>query len=385
VEGMMTDVSRFAHYGENGVLALLSDSTNVEKEGYTLSDSQIGETLEGIMGGKDGRIIIALFASNISRIQQIINLAADRDRKVIFNGRSIEVSVQIARELGHLKIPRGMEIDLQDIDQYPSDQLVVVTTGSQGEPMSALARIASGTHKHFKIKPDDTVVLSSKFIPGNEKAIANIINNLYKLGADVIYEKISSIHVSGHAFREELKLMIRLTRPKYFIPIHGEYRHLTLHSRLAREAGLEPDNIFLAENGQTICFDEKGCRISESVPTGRVFIDGKGVGDVGRSVLKERRNLSEDGMVVVNMAFDEETGIVVYGPEIASHGFVFVTETGHLLEDAQCVILEIVEEIGYDTPNRVDEIRARVKTALKQYFNFAIKRRPVIIPFIVEI
>jgi len=385
VEGMMTDVSKFAHYGERGVLALLSDSTNVEKEGYTLSDSQIGETLEGIMGGKNGRIIIALFASNIARIQQIINLAAAGGRKVIFNGRSIEVSVQIARELGHLNIPRGMEIGLEDIEQYPESELVVITTGSQGEPMSALARIAAGTHKHFQIKPDDTVVLSSKFIPGNEKAIANIINNLYKLGADVIYEKISSIHVSGHAFREELKLMIRLTRPKYFIPIHGEYRHLTLHTRLAREAGIEPENVFLAENGQTICFDEESCRISDRVPTGRIFIDGKGIGDVGRSVLKERRNLSEDGLVVVNMAFDEETGIVVYGPEIASHGFVFQTETGHLLEDAQCVILEIVEEIGYDTPNRVDEIRAKVKTALKQYFNFAIKRRPVILPFIVEI
>jgi ribonuclease J len=295
------------------------------------------------------------------------------------------VSVQIAKELGHLNIPPGMEIEVEDIDNYPDDELVVITTGSQGEPMSALARIAGGTHKHFQIKPDDTVVLSSKFIPGNEKAIANIINNLYKLGADVIYEKISSIHVSGHAFREELKLMIRLTRPKYFIPIHGEYRHLTLHTRLAMEAGVKPDNVILAENGQTIRFDENGCRITDPVPTGRVFIDGKGIGDVGRSVLKERRNLSEDGLVVVNMAFDEETGIVVYGPEIVSHGFVFLTETGHLLEDAQCVILEIVEEIGYETPDRVDKIRARVKTALKQYFNFAIKRRPVILPFIVEI
>jgi ribonuclease J len=385
VDGMMTDVSKFAHYGEKGVLALLSDSTNVEKEGYTLSDSQIGETLESLMGGKDGRIIIALFASNISRIQQIINLAADRDRKVLFNGRSLEASVQIAKELGYLNIPQGMEIDLQDMEQYPDNQLVVITTGSQGEPMSALARIAGGTHKHVDIKPEDTVVLSSKFIPGNEKAIAGLINNLYKLGADVIYEKISSIHVSGHAFREELKLMIRLTRPKYFIPIHGEYRHLTLHTRLAREAGIPLENVFLAENGQTICFDDNGCHIAERIPTGRIFIDGKGIGDVGRSVLKERRNLSEDGLVVVNMAFDEETGIVVYGPEIVSHGFVFQTETGHLLEDAKCVILEIVEEIGYDTPNRVNEIRTKVKTALKQYFNFAIRRRPVILPFIVEI
>ena len=385
VDGMMTDVNKFAHYGENGVLALLSDSTNVEKEGYTLSDNQIGKTLEGIMSGKDGRIIIALFASNIARIQQIINLAGARDRKIIFNGRSIEVSVQIARELGHLNIPPEMEIDLEDIDQYPDDQVVVITTGSQGEPMSALARIAAGTHKHFRVKPADTVILSSKFIPGNEKAIANIINTLYKLGADVIYEKISDIHVSGHAFREELKLMIRLTRPKYFIPIHGEYRHLILHSRLARQAGISPENVILAENGQMVCFDQNCGKLADRVTTGRVFIDGKGIGDVGRSVLKERRNLSEDGLVVVNMAFDEETGIVIYGPEIASRGFVFQTETGHLLEDAKCVILEIVEETGFDTPDRVDIIRSKVKTALKQYFNYAIKRRPVILPFIVEI
>lgn len=385
LEGMMTDVNKFAHYGEEGVLALLSDSTNVEKEGYTLSDSQIGDTLGSIISGKNGRIIIALFASNVARIQQIINIAESNNRKIIFNGRSIEASVQVASDLGHIHIPSGMEISLDDIESYPDDQLIVITTGSQGEPMSSLSRIASRTHKRLRIKPDDTVILSSKFIPGNEKAIAGIINNLYKLGADVIYEKISAIHVSGHAFREELKLMIRLTRPTYFIPIHGEYRHLILHARLARQAGIPEGNVFLVENGQMIRFDDHGGRMTDRVATGRVFVDGKGVGDVGRSVLKERRNLSEDGLVVVNMAFDEETGIIVYGPEIVSRGFVFETETGHLLEDAKCVILEIVEETGYDTLDRVDAIRTKVKTALRQYFNFTIKRRPVILPFIVEI
>ena len=334
---------------------------------------------------KNGRIIIALFASNIARIQQIINLAENSNRKIIFNGRSIGVSVRVARDLGHIKIPPGMEISLEDIENHPDEQVVVITTGSQGEPMSSLARIASGTHKQLRIKPDDTVILSSKFIPGNEKAIASIINNLYRLGADVIYEKISAIHVSGHAFREELKLMIRLTRPTYFIPVHGEYRHLTLHARLAQEAGIPSENVLLIENGQMIRFEKNSACLSDRVPTGRVFIDGKGIGDVGRSVLKERRHLSEDGLVVVNMAFDEETGIVVYGPEIVSQGFVFQTETGHLLEDAKCVVLEIVDETGYDTPDRVDAIRTKVKTALRQYFNFAIKRRPVILPFIVEI
>jgi ribonuclease J len=251
--------------------------------------------------------------------------------------------------------------------------------------MSALARMSAGTHKQIKIKKGDTVVLSSKFIPGNEKAIAKIINNLYRKGADVIYEKISDIHVSGHAFREELKLMIKLTRPRYFIPIHGEYRHLILHSRLAREMGIPEKNILLAENGQIIEFDKKGGRINGRIPTGRVLIDGKGVGDVGRSVLKERRALSEEGMVAVTMAFDEETGVVVYGPEIVSRGFVFETESGYLLEDAQCVVLEIVEEITPEVVNRVDKIRSKIKTALRQYFFFTIGRRPVILPFIMEV
>ena len=385
INGMLTDVNRFARCGEKGVLALLSDSTNVEKEGYTISDKEISDTLARIMEGKKGRIIIALFASNITRIQHIVNIAREREKKIVISGRSIEISVNIARELGYLSVPEGMEIGIDQISDFPDDEIIMVTTGSQGEPMSALARMASGTHKQIKVKQEDTVILSSKFIPGNEKAIANIINRLYKRGADVIYEKISEIHVSGHAFREELKLMINLTKPKYFIPIHGEYRHLTLHARLAEQVGILHENVILAENGQIIKFDESGGCIEESITTGRVLVDGKGIGDVGRSVLKERRLLSEHGLVVVNMAFDEETGIVVYGPEIVSKGFVFETETGHLVKDAQCVILEIVEEIGPDVPGRVDKIRKKIKSDLKNYFFFTIGRRPVIIPFIIEV
>ena len=385
INGMLTDVNRFARCGEKGVLALLSDSTNVEKEGYTISDKEISDTLARIMEGKKGRIIIALFASNITRIQHIVNIAREREKKIVISGRSIEISVNIARELGYLSVPEGMEIGIDQIGDFPDDEIIMVTTGSQGEPMSALARMASGTHKQIKVKQEDTVILSSKFIPGNEKAIANIINRLYKRGADVIYEKISEIHVSGHAFREELKLMINLTKPKYFIPIHGEYRHLTLHARLAEQVGILHENVILAENGQIIKFDESGGSIEESITTGRVLVDGKGIGDVGRSVLKERRLLSEHGLVVVNMAFDEETGIVVYGPEIVSKGFVFETETGHLVKDAQCVILEIVEEIGPDVPGRVDKIRKKIKSDLKNYFFFTIGRRPVIIPFIIEV
>ncbi|NNL77737.1 MAG: ribonuclease J, partial [Desulfobacterales bacterium] len=378
--GMTTDLNRFAACGQKGVLALLSDSTNVEKEGYTISDKEIGETLDRIITDSHGRIIVALFASNVARIQLIVDIAGARGKKIVISGRSIEVSVNIARALGHLSIPEDMEIDIDQIPDFSNDNLIIITTGSQGEPMSALARMASGTHKHIKIKADDTVILSSKFIPGNEKAIGKIINNLYRQGADVIYEKISDIHVSGHAFREELKLMVNLTKPEYFIPVHGEYRHLVLHARLAKDVGISENKILLAENGQIIEFDKSGGRLSGSVTTGRVLIDGKGVGDVGRSVLKERRVLSEEGIVAVTMAFDEDTGIIMYGPEIVSRGFVFETQTGHLIDDAQCVILEIVEEISPEVPNRVDRIRSKIQTALRQYFFFTIGRRPVILP-----
>jgi ribonuclease J len=383
--GLATDVGRFAQCGEKGVLALLSDSTNIEKEGYTISARAIGEKLARIVDESRGRIIIALFASNINRIQQIVNIAVERGKKIVFNGRSIEVAVTIARNLGYIQIPVGVEIDTDDIGRYPDDEVIIITTGSQGEPMSALARMAAGNHKQIKTKKEDTIILSSKFIPGNEKAIGHIINKLYKRGANVIYEKISEIHVSGHAFQEELKLMINLTRPKYFIPIHGEYRHLFLHSRLAQQMGIPSERVLLAENGQIIEFDATGGRVKDSVLTGRVLIDGKGVGDVGRSVLKERRLLSEEGLVVVNLAFDEETGTVVYGPEIVSRGFVFETETGHLVEDAQCVILEIIEDVDPEVPDRIKVIRSRLQSALRQYFYFTIGRRPVILPFVMVI
>lgn len=385
IDGMMTDINRFAQCGREGVLALLSDSTNVEREGFTKSAQEIGETLANITRGSKGRIIIALFASNIARIQQITKIAQERSRKVVFNGRSLEVSVGIAKKLGYIEIPPKMEIEIDQIDNFADDEIIMIMTGSQGEPMSALARIAAGTHKQLKIKKDDTVILSSKFIPGNEKAITNIINRLYRQGADVIYEKISSIHVSGHALQEELKLMINLTKPEYFIPIHGEYRHLILHSRLAEKVGIARENILLAQNGQIIEFDKSGGSISGTVSTGRVLVDGKGIGDVGRSVLKERRALSEEGLVVVNIAFDEETGIVLYGPEIVSRGFVFETQTGHLLEEAKCVVLEIVEEVTHEDQNRLAIIQSKIKSALRQYFYFAIKRRPVILPFVMEI
>jgi ribonuclease J len=383
--GSSTDVAKFSRCGERGVLALLSDSTNIEREGATVPDSRIGETLAQIVERSPGRVIVALFASNIGRIQMIVDIARQAGRKVIISGRNIEASAEIAKSLGYLQVPRGLELSLALVQDYADDETVIVTTGSQGEPMSALARMASGAHKQIKIKPGDTVVLSSKFIPGNERAITKIIDNLYRRGADVIYEKISDIHVSGHAFRDELKQMIQLTRPQHFIPVHGEYRHLILHARLARDMGLDERHILLAENGQVIEFERGVGRLAGCVETGRVLIDGKGVGDVGRAVLKERRLLSEEGVVAVTMALDEATGIITYGPEIVSRGVVFETETGHLLQDAHCVVLEVVEELPPETPNRVERMRTRIQTALRQYFFYTIGRRPVILPFIMEV
>lgn len=399
-ESNVTDISRFARLGEEGVLALFSDSTNVEREGYTDSDQKVGEALAKIVSESDGRVIIALFASNIFRIQQIINIAIHTRRKIVFNGRSIEQTVAAARELGYLTYPDGMALDVKRVNSLPDSEVLIITTGSQGEPMSALARMATGFHKQVNIKRGDSVILSSKSIPGNEKAISNIINNLYRRGARVVYDKIAPVHVSGHACQEELKLMISLTRPEYFIPIHGEYRHLVTHARLAEKLGIPRKHVLLAENGNIISFVEQSegtavgeetaygtitGKISGSVNSGRVLIDGKGIGDVGRSVLKERRNLSEDGLVVVSMIIDEETGIVLYGPELISKGFVFGAETGYLVDDAQCVILEIVEEIEAGAHSRVDLIRSRLQKALKQYFFFTIRRRPVIVPIIIEV
>ncbi|MCU0540466.1 MAG: ribonuclease J [Desulfobacterales bacterium] len=341
--GMSTDLNAFARCGERGVLALMSDSTNIERDGATLPDAQIGETLARIAARSPGRIIV------------------------------------------YLQLPAGSEVSIELVSELPDERVLIITTGSQGEPMSALARMAAGTHKQIKIKKGDTVVLSSKFIPGNERAITRIIDNLYRRGAEVVYEKISDVHASGHAFRDELRLMINLTRPRYFIPIHGEYRHLVLHGRLAQETGIDRERVLLVENGQVIEFENGAARLQGCVGTGRVLIDGKGVGDVGRAVLKERRMLSEEGFVAVTLAFDEATGIIVYGPEILSKGFVFETETGHLLQDAHCVVLEVVEELPPETPHRIDRIRTRLQTELRQYFFYTIGRRPVILPFVMEV
>ncbi len=380
-----TDVSRFARLGDQGILALLSDSTNVENEGYTISDQKVADSLGEIVAKSEGRVIVALFASNIFRIQQIVNIALKNNRKVVLNGRSILQTVAVAKELNHFSCPDAMILDVKKVNSFPDNKILIITTGSQGESMSALARMSTGLHKQVNIKKGDSVILSSKVIPGNEKAISSIINSLYRRGADVVYDKIARVHVSGHACQEELKLMISLTKPEYFIPVHGEYRHLVIHARLAEKLGIPRKKAIVAENGHIICFDEEGGRIEGKIQTGRVLIDGKGVGDVGASVLRQRRDLSEDGLVVVTMVLDEETGIVLYGPELVSRGFIFGAETGYLVDDAQCVILEIVEEIDSGVDSRINLIRSRLQKALKQYFFFTIGRRPVILPVIVEV
>lgn len=380
-----TDISTFAKFGEQGVLALLSDSTNVEVKGYTMSEQEVARNLKKRIDVAEGRVIVALFASNVFRIQQVIDIAVKNNRKVIFNGRSMEQIVAVAKELGHLNYPLNTVVDVKQINKYKDNELVIITTGSQGEPMSSLVRMASGMHKHIKIKKGDYVILSSKHIPGNEKAIANIINKLYRRGAEVVYSKVAQIHASGHAHREELKLMINLTKPKYFIPIHGEYRHLVAHARLAEKLGLPSENVIVAEDGHVVTFDKDGGRIDGSVHTGRILVDGKGIGDVGRSVLKERRELSEGGLVVVSMILDEETGVVLHGPELISKGFVFDAATGYLVDDAQCVILEIMEEMDSGVEDRIEQLKRKLQIGLKQYFAFAINRRPLIVPVIIEV
>lgn len=384
VQGELTDMNRFAEHGERGVLALLSDSTNVEREGYTLSEKEIGDKLHDIFEDCHGRIIVALFSSNIGRIQQIVNAARTEGRKIVFCGRSMHASVNIAKSLGLLDVSDEMEITTGQIKDTPDHEIVIVTTGSQGEPMSVLHRIAMDMHKQIRVKEGDTVIFSSKFIPGNERAITHIINRLYKSGARVIYEKVSDIHVSGHAFQEELKLMINLTKPKYFIPIHGEYRHLIRHTHLAGEVGISPERILLAEDGQVICFDETGGHIDGSVPSGRVLIDGKGVGDVERSILKERRYLSQEGMIIVTVALDKHTGKIIKGPDLESHGFVIDSEKSEILEAAKVVIGEIIDA-ETEEPGRQDVLRRKMKKALQKYLYSVIQRRPVVFPIILEV
>ena len=386
VDGEVMDYARFSEYGEAGVLLFMSDSTNVEKEGYTLSEREIGYNLEEIFRKCTGRIIVASFSSNIHRIQQVIDSAAKFGRKVALNGKSMAANVRIARALGYLKAPDGLVIDLKEVDGIPHDKLVLLTTGSQGEPMSALTRMAMDNHKQIKVVKGDTVILSSKFIPGHEKAISTMMNHLYRRGAEVIYEKVSEVHVSGHASQEELKIMLNMVKPKYFLPVHGEYRHLVLHGKLARKVGIPEENVIVAEDGDVVELTADGGLVrGNKVESGRVFVDGKGVGDVSEMVLKDRGHLSQDGMVLAVVAINNSTGEIVYGPEIITRGLVHEDESPELIENAKAVILEAMNSINTEAKTEQLEVNEEVRRALRRYFNKTLERRPVILPVIIEI
>lgn len=386
VDGRRFDMARFGKYGEQGVLALFADSTNVERPGYTLSEKDVGATLRDIFRECLGRIIVAVFASNLHRIQQVVQLAREFGRRVLLNGRSMVINVRIARELGYIDFPGDDEITLQDLAYLPDSEVLMLTTGSQGEPMSALTRMAFNDHKKLKVKPGDTIVLSSKFIPGNERTIQNIINHLYRHGAEVIYEQVRDIHVSGHAYREELKAMINVVQPNYFIPVHGEFRHLVKHRQLAVDTGIPEENCLLIENGGVVEFYPDGVLTGEHVETGRVLVDGKGVGDVGGVVLRDRRHLSEDGMVIASLVFNKETQELVSGPDILSRGFIHEEAKPELLDDAKCVIFETIDkQLSEGTELDCTVLQEDIRRELKRFFNRVLDRRPVIYPIVVEI
>ena len=385
VDSQFTDLIRFAHFGAKGVLAFFSDSTNAEKEGYTLSEKDVRKTLEDLFQTCRGRLVVASFASNITRIQQVISLAAKFGRKIVFNGKSMITNVGIAKEQGFINIPEDSEISERQIKQFPDQNILIITTGSQGEPMSALTRMAQGKHKGIEIKSGDTIILSSRFIPGNEKAITSVINRLYRLGADVVYEKVSDIHTSGHARREELKLMLSLVKPRYFVPIHGEYRHLVKHAQIASEMGMADDRILIAEDGDVICFENLQMQLEKPVPFGRILVDGKGVGDIGETVLRDRRKLGGHGMVVILLIVDEETGETIYGPEIISRGFVFENQGQFILEDAECIVLEVLDELERPSPVDCAEVESEIRRRLKRFFYKVIERSPLIIPAIIAV
>jgi ribonuclease J len=384
VDGQLTDLASLSRYGEAGVLALLSDSTNVEREGYTLSEKYVGEAFADIFPKCSGRIIVATFSSSIHRVQQVADAAIRCGRKILLNGRSMVKNVQIARELDYLTLSDDDLMDLRALPHLPPEQVCIISTGSQGEPMSALTRIAMDDHKQIKLERGDTVILSSRVIPGNERTISELINHLYRRGAEVFHERVSEVHVSGHASQEELKLMLNTVQPRFFIPIHGEYRHLVKHIQLARTVGIPAERCILATNGEVVSFYAETAAIVEQIESGRVFVDGKGVGDVGRMVLRDRKHLSEDGMIVVIIGLNMSTGAVIYGPDIVSRGFVFEDESQEYLEDARKVVVFALEEINAEMRCDADEVKTAVRQALRRFCKKTIERRPVILPVIIE-
>ena len=382
----VTDLSTIAEYGRKGVLALLSDSTNAERPGFTATEQKVAAGVRSLFArAQNKRIIIATFASNIYRVQQIIDLAVEDGRKVAFSGRSMVNNTAMAQELGYMHIPEGTLISIDEINQYPPEQVVLVTTGSQGEPLSALSRMASCSHRQVRVGPGDFIIISAKPIPGNEKSVTKIVNGLLLLGAEVIYESMYDVHVSGHACQEEQKLMLTLTRPKYFLPVHGEYKQLKKHAITAASLGIPTSNILIAENGSNIILSQDEMKLGEPVTAGAVMVDGLGVGDVGNVVLRDRKHLSEDGLVIIVATVDSKTGKVLAGPDLVSRGFVYVRENESLMDGAQSIVETALDRCVDEHVRDWNSVKTRVREALSSYIYRRTKRSPMILPILMEV
>jgi len=385
VSGHATDLSAIAELGNKGLLALLMDSTNVERAGFTMTERRVAETFDELFRDAQGRIIVASFASNISRIQMVVDATVRYGRKICIVGRSMINITKLATQMDELRIPEGRQIDIEDLNRYSDDEVVIMTTGSQGEPMSGLMRMAFGEHRHIRIAPSDLVILSSSVIPGNEKLVSRMINQLYRSGATVIYKALAEVHVSGHACREELKTILAIAKPKYFIPVHGEYRHLCQHAKLAQGMGMSEKRTIIPEQGGIIELTANKGGIIGSVPAGSVLIDGLGIGDVGNVVLRDRKHLSQDGLIIVVMAVDNEQGILVAGPDIISRGFVYMREAEDLMDNVKNVVRRILGEYDKIEHSDWNPIKMRVRETLHKYIYEQIKRNPMILPIIVDV
>lgn len=385
VDGEIIDFYKFAQLGERGVLVLMSDSTNVERPGFTLSEKVVGNTLEEVFRQARERIIMATFASNVHRLQQAITAAHRHDRKVAVVGRSMVNVVGIAHDLGYLNIPEGTLIEVEEASRLPKNKVLYISTGSQGEPMSALTRMALGDHRQMEIIPGDTIIISATPIPGNEKLVGRVIDLLFKQGAHVIYDTVSGIHVSGHPSQEELKLMINLTKPRFFVPVHGEHRMLIMHARLAREMGIPANHIFVAENGQVLEFSKRNGKLAGRVTAGRVLVDGLGVGDVGNIVLRDRKQLSQDGILIVVVTIDKDSGSVVAGPDIVSRGFVYVRESEKLMDEVREKVKQTLEKCSEKGITEWSTIKSQVRDSLGKFLYEKTRRRPMILPIIMDI
>lgn len=385
IQGKAFDLARLAELGKKGVLLLMCDSTNAERPGYTMSERTVGETFDEIFVNARSRIIVASFASNVDRIQQVINAAYKFNRKVAVVGRSMVNVVNVATELGYLNIPEGTLIDIDLIDKYPSERVAIITTGSQGEPMAGLSRMAASEHKKVEIGPGDLIIISASPIPGNEKPIIKVINELFKKGADVIYEALAEVHVSGHACQEELKIVHNLVRPNFFMPVHGEYRHLQQHANLAAKLGMPKSNIFMMENGRILELSHDSAKINGTVTSGRILVDGLGVGDVGSIVLRDRKLLSQDGLIVVVITTEKESGQIIAGPDIISRGFVYVREAEDLIENAREIIKKTLAKCENRNKKDWAARKGLIKDDLRDYLFEKTKRKPMILPIIMEI